>query len=45
MTLKTGIETAFDNLIFMADDLITVQTAAILAKELGIDFDPTSYDH
>lgn len=45
MTLETGIEAAFNNLVFMADDLITVQTAAILAKELGISFDPIDFDH
>jgi predicted amidophosphoribosyltransferase len=43
--IKSGIEAAFDNLIFMADDLITTGTAARLAKELGIEnFDPQNYD-
>jgi hypothetical protein len=43
---KSGIEATFDNLIFMADDLITTGTAAQLAKELGIEnFDPQNYDH
>lgn len=45
MTLKTGIEAMFDNLIFAADESITVDTASRLAKELGIDFDPEAYDH
>lgn len=46
VTLKTGIETAFDNLIFMADEYIKVDTARALALELGIqDFDPENYDH
>lgn len=43
--LKNGVETAFNNLIFMADESITVTTAALLAKELGIDFDPEAFDH
>lgn len=43
---KDGIEAAFDNLIFMADDLITTGTAARLAEELGIqNFDLENYDH
>jgi hypothetical protein len=42
---KSGIHAAFDNLIFMADDLITLPTAAALAKELGIEnYDPRNYD-
>lgn len=42
---KSGIEAAFDNLIFMADDLITTGTAARLAEELGIkNYDPRNYD-
>lgn len=43
---KSGIEAAFDNLVFMADEDITLPTAAALAKELGIkNYDPTNYDH
>ena len=45
MALHSGIEAAFTNLMFMADDLITVDTATRLAKELGINFDPMDYDH
>jgi len=44
--LKEGTEVLFDNLIMANDDLITTSTAALLAKELGIDgYDPTNYDH
>ena len=43
---KDGIETAFDNLIFMADEYITLPTAAQLAQELGLsNYDPLDYDH
>lgn len=46
ITHKDGIEAAFDNLIFMADDMITLPTAAALANELGITtYDPRDYDH
>jgi len=46
MTLKTGIRAMFDNLIFAADDRISVETAQRLAQELGFDdFDPAAYDH
>jgi len=45
MTLKTGIEAMFTNLVMAADDLITVDTASRLAKELGITFDPSDFDH
>ena len=45
MITKTGIENMFNNLLMAADDLITVPTAALLAKELGISFDPTDFDH
>lgn len=45
MTNKSGIEMAFDNLMFMADDLITIPTATKLAQELGIVFDPLDFDH
>lgn len=33
----------FEQLIFEADEDITVDTATRLAKELGIDFDPEDY--
>ena len=44
--LKEGIEVMFNNLLMAADDLITLPTAAQLAKELGIrDYSPLDYDH
>ena len=45
MIAKTGIENMFNNLIFAADDLITVPTATLLAKELGIEFSAEDFDH
>ena len=45
MITKTGIENMFNNLLMVADDLITVPTAALLAKELGIEFIAEDFDH
>lgn len=36
----------FDELLFVADEYITTDVAALLAKELHLDtYDPTDYDH
>jgi len=36
----------FEELLMVADDLITVNTATLLAQELGItNFDALDYDH
>ena len=44
--LHNSAEVMFDNLIMAFDEDITLPTAALLAKELGIvNYDPRSYDH
>lgn len=46
MSNEYRIQALFDEMMMMtADDLITLSTAQRLADELGIDFDPLSYDH
>lgn len=45
MTLKSAEQAAFDEFIMRFDDLITLPTAALLAQELGVNFDPQDYDH
>lgn len=45
MSNEYRIRELFDNLMFVADDRITVPTAQRLAAELGIEFDPRDFDH
>lgn len=42
---KTAEQHAFDEFIFRFDTEITLPTAALLAKEIGVDFEPDNYDH
>jgi hypothetical protein len=43
--LKNSVQVVFDNLIMAYDDDITVSTATILARELGVTFVAEDYDH
>lgn len=45
MSNEYRIRALFDELMMVGDDLITLPTAQRLADDLGIDFDPLSYDH
>lgn len=45
MTLKSAEQAAFDEFLMRFDDSITLPTAALLAWELGVNFDPRNYDH
>lgn len=45
MTLKGSAQVMFDNMVMAFDDDITVQTATILAQELGVEFNVEDYDH
>lgn len=40
MTLKSAEQAAFDEFIMRFDDSITPPTAALLARELDVNFDP-----
>jgi hypothetical protein len=42
--LKDVVQARFDEFIFQHDEYITVQTATILARELGVSFEAESYD-
>lgn len=41
---NTNAQRDFDNLIFNHDEDIKVATAALLAADLGVSFDPSDYD-
>lgn len=44
-TVHPRAKALFDELLFVADEYITVPTARALANELGLaDFDPSDYD-
>jgi hypothetical protein len=45
LKLKDPAQAAFDEFVFRFDTELTVPTARIVAKELGVDFDPENYDH
>lgn len=45
MTLHSAEQAAFDEFIFRFDTEITVDTARVLAQEIGVTFDPLNYDH
>jgi hypothetical protein len=44
--LHDAARVAFDHLLMTFDDMITLSTAAALAKDLGIcDYDPRNYEN
>lgn len=43
--MKSAEQFAFDEFIFRFDDSITLDVAAKLAEQIGVNFDPQDYDH
>lgn len=42
--LHSPEKVAFDEFVMRFQSLLTVNTASVVAYELGVDFDPSDYD-